>query len=94
MVHGDIVQVLTEEHKLLLASNGQEVYLVLEEDCRIFRQGAPATLASLRPVGPGAYQDALCWINPQGRVGLLLVNYHVEEENGMLVAYDIFGNRK
>ncbi|NLM40864.1 MAG: hypothetical protein GX199_00965 [Firmicutes bacterium] len=94
LVHGDVLQVLLDEHRLLVACDGQEQYLSLEEDCRIFRQGQPVSLASLRPVGPEAFQDVLCWISPTGLVGLILVNYHVQEENGLLVAYDIFGNPK
>lgn len=94
MVHGEVLQVLPDEHKLLLGYDGQEVYLSLEDGCRIFRQGKPAALESLRPVGPGAYQDALCWINARGVVSMILVNYYVQEEDGLLVAYDIFGNPK
>jgi hypothetical protein len=45
-------------------------------------------------VAAGAYQDVLCWINTKGLVSLILVNYYVQEEDGLLVAYDIFGNRK
>lgn len=94
LVHGEVLQVFPEEYKLLLACAEEQRLLGLTEDCRIFREGEPVTLASLRPVGPGAFQDALCWINPQGLVGLILVNYWVVEEDGLLASYDIFGNPK
>ncbi|HOB41391.1 MAG: hypothetical protein WBI99_01400 [Limnochordia bacterium] len=94
MVHGEVLQVLPEEHKLVIACGGEEVLLAVEEDCRVFRQDQPVALASLRPVAAGAYQDVLCWINTKGLVSLILVNYYVQEEDGLLVAYDIFGNRK
>lgn len=92
MVHGDVLQVFPEQHKILLDCSGERMIYELEEDCLIWRLGAPASLASMRPVYPGAFQDALCWVNPCGRLSHVLVSYSVHEEDGLLVAYDIFGN--
>jgi hypothetical protein len=94
IVHGEVCQVLADQHTLLLAYDGQGEYLALTDDCLILREGQATSLESLRPIGPDAFQDALCWVNPSGLVELILVNYYVEEENGALVSYDIFGNRK
>lgn len=94
MVHGDVVRIFPEQFKIMLEKDGQKSILELAQDCQILRQGRPCTIESLRPVFPGAYQDALCWFNERGLVSVLLVNYSVQEENGTLVARDIFGNVK
>ena len=94
IVHGDVLQVDSEAHTLLLSCDGQKIELPIAEDCQVFREGQPVALGSMRPVGPEAYQDVLCWVNPQGLVSMILVNYYVQEEDGLLVAYDIFGNPK
>lgn len=94
MIHGDVIQVDSKQQKLLLKSEGNGHIFVLEDDCAILRHGQETTLEALRPISTGAYQDALCWINPQGKVSYILVNYSVEEIDGALVNYDIFGNRK
>lgn len=92
MVHGDVLQVFAEQHKILLDVSGEQYIYVLESDCQILRLGVPTSLDSLRPIASEAYQDALCWVNGQGRIAYLLVNYSVSEIDGVLVAYDIFGN--
>ncbi|NLL41815.1 MAG: hypothetical protein GX251_00575 [Firmicutes bacterium] len=94
IVHGDVLQVFPEQHKLLLESGGEKLIYKLDTDCQILRLGAPASLESMHPVAPDAFQDVLCWVNPQGLLGLILVNYSVQEEDGTLVLYDIFGNLK
>ncbi len=94
MVHGDVLQVFTLEHKLLLAVGGEPQIYVVAEDCSILRQGTLTSLASLRPIAPDSFQDALCWVDGQGLISHILVNYFVQEEDGVLVAYDIFGNLK
>ncbi len=94
MVHGDVLQVFTEQHKILLNCAGERRIHVLEPDCQILRLGMPTSLESLRPVAPNAFQDALCWVNDQGLISHIFVNYSVLEREGVLVAYDIFGNLK
>ena len=94
MVHGDVLQVFSEQHKILLDVSGEKTIYTLERDCQILRFSVPTGLDSLRPITSGAFQDALCWINEQGRIAHILVNYAVSEEDGVLVAYDIFGNLK
>lgn len=94
IVHGEVLQVYPQEHKLLVDLGSGSELLLLAEDCQILRQGAEVALASLRPIAPGALQDVLLWLNGQGLVCLILANYHVQEENGALVSYDIFGNVK
>lgn len=94
MVHGDVLQVFTEQHKILLGCAGERRIYALEPDCQILRLGIPTSLDSMRPIASNAFQDALCWINGQGFVSHILVNYSVQEKDGSLVAYDIFGNLK
>ncbi|HKM43101.1 MAG TPA: hypothetical protein VJZ70_03815 [Limnochordia bacterium] len=94
MVHGDVLQVSVDQHKILVDVGGESKIFVLEEDCQILRLGVPTSLDSLRPVTEEAFQDVLCWLNGQGRVAYVLANYSVSEEDGTLVAYDIFGNPK
>lgn len=94
MVHGEVVQVFPEQHKILLEHAGQKEIFQLVEDCQILREGSPVTLSSLRPIAPGAFQDALLWLDHRGEVNLVLANYRVQEEHGVLVNYDIFGNLK
>lgn len=94
MVHGDVLQVFPEEHKILLDVSGERSIYVLESGCQILRFGTPTSLDSLRPITSEAFQDALCWVNGHGRVAYVLANYYVSEEDGVLVAYDIFGNLK
>lgn len=94
MVYGDVVQVFAEQQKILMESGGQKSILAVDCDCVILRLGKPASLESLRPIASGVYQDALCWVNSQGLVSYILVNYLVQEEDGLLVNYDIFGNLK
>lgn len=94
MIHGNVVQVFPEQRKILFESMGEKKVLVLAEDCQILRLGRTADVASLRPITPNAFQDALCWINPQGQISCILANYRVQEEDGVLVSYDIFGNLK
>jgi len=94
MVHGDVLQVFADQHKILLDVDGVKEIYVLEVDCPILRSGVPVSLESMRPIGVNAYQDALCWVNPQGVIGHILVNYRVQEVDGILHNYDIFGNLK
>ena len=94
MVHGDVLQVFPEQHKILLYCGGEQIIYELEEDCAIWRLGSPANIESMRPVAPDSFQDALCWVNYRGRLSHVFVSYHVQEEDGRLVAYDIFGNLK
>lgn len=94
IVHGEVVQVFPQEHKLLVDVGAGPELLLLTEGCRVLRQGAEVAFASLKPIAPDALQDALLWLNDQGLVSLILANYHVQEENGVLVSYDIFGNVK
>lgn len=94
MIHGDVLQVLPEQQKFLLHSvEGSEIY-VLENDCIILRSGKPTTLDALRPIAPDAFQDVLCWLNSQGLISYIFVNYSIQEEQGILVSRDIFGNVK
>lgn len=94
MVHGDVLQVFVDQHKILLESRGEQRVYVLDADCQILRLGVSVSLESMHPVAPNAYQDALCWINPLGLIGHILVNYSVQEKDGILASYDIFGNLK
>ena len=94
IVHGDVLQVFPEQHKILLESFGEKMIYELDAECQILRLGSPVSLESMRPVAPSAFQDALCWVNPQGLLSQIWVNYSVREEDGMLVHYDIFGNLK
>ncbi len=94
MVHGEVVQVFADQHKIMLESSGQQRIYLLDADCQILRLGVPVSLESMRPIASNAYQDALCWINPQGLIGHVMVNYTVREQEGILVSYDIFGNLK
>ncbi|HKM43425.1 MAG TPA: hypothetical protein VJZ70_05490 [Limnochordia bacterium] len=94
MVHGDVLQVYVDQHKILLDCSGEQSIYVLEEDCQILRLGAPTSLGSMRPITPEAFQDALCWVNERGQISHILVSYMVREEDGIPVAYDIFGNLK
>lgn len=94
MVHGDVLQVFPEQHKILMKINGEQTILVLDAQCPIYRLGTTVRLESMRPIAPDTFQDALCWIDEQGLVRHVLVNYNVHEEDGVLVAYDIFGNLK
>lgn len=94
VVHGEIKQVFLEQRKVLVANEETKFILVLEPHCQIFRAGSPVSLQSLRPITPTDLQDALFWVNPQGLVSYLLVNYKVFEENGILQAYNIFGEAK
>ena len=57
MVHGEVLQVLPEEHKLVIACGGEEVLLAVEEDCRVLRQDKPVAMASLLPVAYGETQN-------------------------------------
>ncbi|NMB00285.1 MAG: hypothetical protein GX971_01990 [Firmicutes bacterium] len=93
-IHGEVIQVFAEQHKLLLRTNDQKKILTLTEDCQILRTGSSVTLASLRPVAPDAFQDVLCWLDHRGQVSVILVNYCVQEQDGVLISYDIFGNLK
>lgn len=94
VIYGDIVQVHTEEQKIMLEVSGQKSILLVEPDCVILRFGKETALASLRPISPEFYQDALCLLNSRGTVDCILVNYCFVEEDGLLVNYDIFGNPK
>lgn len=94
MVHGEVVQVFPEHHKLLLEIEGQKQIYELSQDCKILRLGSQVALSSLRPITPNSFQDVLCWVDHRGVVSYILVNYSVQEEDGRLVAYDIFGNLK
>lgn len=94
MIHGEVLLVFPQQSKLLLASDGVKCIFELEPDCDILRCGCPVALDSARPIAPGVFQDALCWINKQGKIGHMLVNYSVEEAQGVLVNRDIFGNMK
>ncbi|NLJ81304.1 MAG: hypothetical protein GX335_09805 [Firmicutes bacterium] len=94
LIHGNVQQVLAAENKILLENEGERRILQLEADCLILRLGKEASLASLRPISGEDFQDVLCWVNPQGFVSFLLINYTILEEKGVLVNYDIFGNVK
>lgn len=94
VVYGDVLQVFPEQNKLLLETKAAKEIFVLDSECTILRQGQETTLYALRPVDFGFYQDALCWIDSRGLIRYILVNYHVQEEEGHLLNYDIFGNLK
>lgn len=94
MIHGEVLQVYPQQAKILLANNGEKKIFLLEENCQILRQGSPASLNSMRPIAPDAFQDVLCWFNARGLISHIFVNYSVQEEDGILVSYDIFGNKK
>lgn len=93
MIHGEIRQVFPEERKVLLDSYGEKHILLLTADCEILRKGKPTGIASLRPITQNDFQDAIFWVNSHGQVSYVLVNYSIEEEQkGILVKRDIFGN--
>ncbi len=94
MVYGDVVRIFPEQQKILLESGGQKSIFVLADDCVILRFGKPSTFEALRPIAPGVYQDALCWVNSHSLLAFILVNYSVVEVDGVLISYDIFGNPK
>lgn len=92
VVHGNIVAIFPQQQKIMLESSADKRIYVLTSDCQILRSGAPTSLDSLRPIATDAFQDALCWVNCQGHIEYLLVNYSALEQNGILTTYDIFGN--
>lgn len=94
MVHGDILQVFSEQEKLLVRIGAEKQIIELAPDCEIIRLGQPSTLIALCPIGPEAYQDALLWLNHYNLASYILVNYYVEEQDGELVSRDIFGKLK
>lgn len=94
LIHGDVVQILSQENKIMLETNGTILIFALEPECHIFRNGFPAAFESLRPITYVDFQDALCWINPRGLISCILANYSVHEEGGILINRDIFGNVK
>ncbi len=94
LIHGNVLRIFPQANKIMLESDGNTFILILEEDCEIIRHGFPTTLESLRPVTSTDFQDALCWVNPRGLIGCILVNYFVYEEEGSLFSLDIFGNVK
>lgn len=94
MVHGDVLQVFSEQHKILVECADGRLIFNVEPECQILRMGIPTSLESLRPVTSDDFQDVLCWINGQGTISYIFVNYSVREKDGILVTYDIFGNLK
>lgn len=59
MVHGDVLQVFPEQHKLLVETGGEQTILVLDAQCPIYRLGTPVSLESVRPIAPDVFQDVL-----------------------------------
>lgn len=94
VLHGEILDVHEDEGKVRVAAGGGMLILELASQCRIVRGCQQASLAALRPIQPGWYQDGLFVLNSEGRVVEIIVNYTIKEEAGFLVLYDIFGKIK
>ncbi len=94
VIHGDILEVHQEEGKVRIASSAGMLILELASPCRIVRGRQEVSIAALRPIQQGWYQDGLFVLNSAGQAVEIIVSYAVREEDGFLVLYDIFGNIK
>ena len=92
-LHGDILDVLPEQGKIRLQTKKGMFILELEPSCQI-SWGQSVTLAAVRPIAPGRYQDGIFLLNSSGRVREIFVNYNLQEEAGFLISYNIFGEIK
>src|SRR5690554_615675 len=72
MIHGDVLQVFPDQHKILVESQDEKQIFRLDEECQIFRLGVPTSLLSMRPVDSDAFQDVLCWVNYDGHISHIL----------------------
>ena len=90
-IHGEVLQVYAEQSKLLIKSDQGKRVIELGDDCQIFRRGQKVTIESLRPVAFDSFQEVLCLLDSRGLANHVFVHYCVQEHNGILVSYDIFG---
>lgn len=97
-LHVEIIDIDLENLKIKVTTKDSILDLQVASDALILRGEQQVTLASARPIAEGIYQDALVYINQDGVVTILHINFKCEErksKNGTeLVFSDIFGKEK
>lgn len=97
-LHGEIVEVFPEQNKVRILVDGKLNILKLEDQVEIFRQGEKTCLESARPITDNRYQEGLFFVNEQGKVFMMIVDYSfnaIETPSGtVIIYYNVFGEVK
>lgn len=54
-LHGEIVEVFPEQHKVRIVADGKTKILELDEEVEIYRGGYQVSLISTRPIAPDRF---------------------------------------
>lgn len=94
-IHGEIVEVFAAGNKLRILIDGQLEILEVESTAKILRDGVQVCLESARPITEERYQEGLFFLNDNGKVELMIIDYKIVEletsTHTVILYYDIFG---